>query len=84
MALRKRYQGNFAEGYVNSMLAAGAAALVIMLLADWILPFVYNIGFEGFQASILLWIFLGGLTVLDGRRRTSGQWNSPEAGPVKN
>ena len=30
LALRKRYAGDFAAGYVNGMLAAGAGALVIM------------------------------------------------------
>lgn len=63
--LRYRYRGGFVAGYVNGMLAAGAGALVIMLFADWVLPFVYNIGFHGFQASILIWLFLGGLVALD-------------------
>jgi hypothetical protein len=47
------------------MLATGLGALVIMLLADWILPFVYNIGFPGFQASVLVWLFMGGLVALE-------------------
>ncbi len=63
--LLRRYRDGFAGGYVASMLAAGAASLVIMLLADWMLPFVYNIGFNGFQASVLVWLFLGGLVALD-------------------
>jgi len=65
LRLRNRYPGGFAGGYVNGMLAAGAASLVIMLLADWILPFVYNVGFPGFQASVLVWLFMGGLVALD-------------------
>ena len=65
LGLRQRYSGGFAGGYINGMLAAGAASLVIMLLADWILPFVYNIGFPGFQASVLVWLFMGGLVALD-------------------
>ena len=63
--LRSRFTEGFAAGYVNGMLAAGAGALTVMLLADWILPFVYNIGFPGFQASVLVWLFLGGLISLD-------------------
>lgn len=63
--LRSRYTQGFAAGYVNSVLAAGVAALVIMAFADWILPFVYNIGFHGFQASVLVWLFLGGLVALE-------------------
>jgi hypothetical protein len=57
--------------YVNGMLAAGAGALVLMLFADWILPFVYNIQFVGFQASVLVWLFLGGLLVLDNQPERS-------------
>jgi len=56
--------GAFERGYACGMWAVWLGALVIMLLADWMLPFVYNIGFEGFQASLLVWLFMGGLTVL--------------------
>jgi O-antigen ligase len=59
--LSRRYREGFTGGYVNGMTAAWVSSLVIMLLADWMLPFVYNIGFPGFQASILVWMFLGGL-----------------------
>ncbi len=65
LRLRRRYTDGFAAGYVNGMLAAGASALVIMALVDWILPFVYNISFYGFQASVLFWLFLGGLVTLE-------------------
>ena len=68
VTLRKHYSSAFAAGYVNGMLAAGVGALVIMMLADWILPHVYNIGFPGFQASVLVWLFLGGLVALDNMR----------------
>jgi hypothetical protein len=55
----------FVDGYVNGMLAAGAGALALMLFADWILPFVYNIGFFGFQVSVLVWFFMGGLVAVE-------------------
>jgi hypothetical protein len=32
---------------------------------------VYNVGFPGFQASVLLWMFLGGLVTLDNIARKS-------------
>lgn len=64
--LRRCFTTGFAAAYVNGVLAAGAGALVVMALADWILPFVYNIGFPGFQASVLVWLFMGGLVVLEG------------------
>jgi hypothetical protein len=65
LRLRAHFTQGFAAGYTNAMLAAGAGALVLMLFADWILPFIYNIGFSGFQASVLVWLFLGGLVSLE-------------------
>jgi hypothetical protein len=63
--LRNSFKEGFAAGYVNSMLATWVGIMVIMALADWFLPFVYNIGFPGFQASVLVWMFLGGLVALE-------------------
>jgi hypothetical protein len=60
-----RHPAGFTGGYANGMTAAWVGSLVIMLLADWMLPFVYNIGFPGFQASILMWLFLGGILAID-------------------
>lgn len=59
--------GGFGSGYANGTLAALVGALVLMLLLDWILPFVYNVGFAGFQASVLVWLFLGGIVALRNR-----------------
>jgi hypothetical protein len=55
----------FLRGYVSAGLATLVAALVLMAFADWILPFVYNIGFPGFQASLLVWVVLGGLVAVE-------------------
>jgi hypothetical protein len=63
--LRRYFVGGFEAGYLNAMLAAWVSSLVLMLFADWILPHVYNIGFPGFQASVLVWLFLGGLVSLE-------------------
>lgn len=63
--LHQRHRTGFVAGYVNGMLAVGLASLALMMFADWILPFVYNIGFPGFQASVLVWLFLGGLITVD-------------------
>jgi hypothetical protein len=41
-----------------------AGSLVSGLLADWIIPFTYNIGVRGFRSSLLFWVFLGGLLAL--------------------
>jgi len=51
---------------VNAMLASWIGGSDPgMAFADWILPHVYNIGFPGFQASVLVWLFLGGLVALE-------------------
>jgi hypothetical protein len=73
--VRKHYPDGFTGGYVNGMLAAWFAIMVIMILADWFLPFVYNLGFEGFQSSILIWMFFGGALALEqmARNRTMPQ-----------
>ncbi len=63
--LRKHFNDGFVGGYVNAMIAAWFGIVIIMALADWFLPFVYNIGFLGFQASVLVWMFMGGLVALE-------------------
>lgn len=63
--LRRRHKSGFVAGYVNGMLATLAGIIVVMLLLDWFLPFVYNVGFLGFQASVLVWLFLGGLVAIE-------------------
>lgn len=72
--LRRYYPTGFASGYIHGMLAAWLGMIVIMALADWFLPFVYNIQFLGFQASVLVWLFLGGLVALEqfARQKTAG------------
>jgi O-antigen ligase len=82
LRLRRRYQAGFAAGYVNGMLGAAVGALVIMMVGDWILPSLYNIGFPGFQASVLFWLFLGGLVALDrmGDRETRRQGGGETGG----
>lgn len=71
--LREKALSGFAAGFINGVLAAGAGSLALMLIADWILPFVYNIGYPGFQASVLVWLFLGGLLALDNDMQSDQQ-----------
>jgi len=55
----------FARGYC----LAAAGALLGVVTADMFaansLPFVYNVGFRGFRGSVLSWMLLGGLAVLE-------------------
>jgi O-antigen ligase len=57
--------GDFREGYVQGALAGLAGTLLAMMLADWFLPLIHNIGFPGFRTSALAWMFLGGLVALE-------------------
>jgi hypothetical protein len=38
-------------------------------LVDWLLPFAYNIGLDGVRASVLPWIFWGGLISIEQMHR---------------
>lgn len=62
--LRQRAPEGFALGYINGALAGLAGSLVAGMLGDWIFPFVYNVGFFGFRASLFTFLFLGGLVAL--------------------
>ena len=55
----------FAQAYVYGALGGLAGTLAAGTLADWILPFTYNIGLTGFRASMLGWMFLGGLVSVE-------------------
>ena len=63
--LANKLPGGFARAYSNGVLAGIIATLVAAFLVDWVLPFVYNIGLTGFRASVLPWIFLGGLIAIE-------------------
>jgi hypothetical protein len=62
--LRTNITGGFANGYVHGALGGLVGMLVASALGDWVLPFVYNIGLIGLRASLLGWLFLGGLVAL--------------------
>ena len=63
--LRTRVPDGFERAYVYGVIGGLVATLVAAFLGDWVLPFVYNVGMAGFRASVLAWIFLGGLVVLE-------------------
>ena len=76
--LRSRVPEGFAKAYVYGAIGGLAGTLVAGMLGDWVLPFVYNIGFAGFRASVLAWLFLGGLVALG--RITHSNGKMPQAG----
>jgi O-antigen ligase len=63
--LRKRASPGFARAYVYGALGGGAATLASGVLADWFLPYVYNIGLTGLRGSMLAWLFMGGLVSIE-------------------
>jgi hypothetical protein len=62
--LRSGARSWFVRAYGVGVVAGTAASLVAAGLADWIVPFVYNIGMPGFRSSLLFWFFLGGAVAL--------------------
>lgn len=63
--LRERVPAGFARAYVYGALGGLAGMAVAGMLGDWILPFFYNLGLNGFRSSMLGWLFLGGLVSLE-------------------
>lgn len=56
---------SFSYAYLYGALGGLVGMLIAGMLGDWILPFVYNVGLRGFRASVIGWIFLGGIVVID-------------------
>jgi len=63
--LRTHVPTGFAQAYVYGALGALAGMVVAAMLGDWVLPFFYNVGLNGFRSSMLGWLFLGGLVSLE-------------------
>ncbi len=63
--LRGRVAPGFGQAYVYGALGGLVGMLASGMMGDWFLPFVYNIGLTGFRASVLGWVFLGGLLVIE-------------------
>lgn len=62
--LRFEALGGFTRAYLIGAVGGLTGALASGLLADWIIPFYYNIGLAGFRSSLLFWLFLGGVLAL--------------------
>jgi hypothetical protein len=60
-----RRSSGFARVYALAMLGGLAGTIVADMIAATSLPFVYNVGFKGLRGSVLGWMLLGGLVVLE-------------------
>jgi len=67
----------FMRGFVAAAVGGVAGTVVAGFLGDWVIPFVYNVGMEGFRASLIGWMFLGAIAAVD-RWLQSGELTSPE------
>lgn len=73
--LRKKTPEGFPKAYVYAVLGGLVGTLVSAALGDWVIPFVYNIGLRGFRTSVIGWLFMGGLVVIEqlSRQHWSGE-----------
>ena len=62
--LKDRWLGTFERGYVIAIFGGLCGALAASVVADWVLPQVYNIGWDGFRHSMFTWFLSGGLVAL--------------------
>jgi hypothetical protein len=67
--LRNKVDEGFEKAYVYGVLGGWVAVMAAAGFGDWILPFVYNVGLDGLRASILPWVFFGGLVALQVKHR---------------
>ena len=72
-SLRKQVPAGFAQAYVYGALGGLAGMVVAGMFGDWVLPFFYNIGLNGFRSSMLGWLFLGGLVSLSQMELSPGK-----------
>lgn len=63
--LMSKLPDGFEKGYSYGVFAGVLGSLMAAFLVDWLLPFAYNIGLDGVRASVLPWIFFGGLISLE-------------------
>lgn len=70
-----KIKDGFLRGFNNGVLAALVGTIFAMMLGDWFLPFVYNIGFVGFNFNAYSWMLLGAMVGL-------GRITAPESAPT--
>lgn len=61
----------FLQGISNGILGGFAGMIVAMSIGDWLIPFVYNIGFNGFNTDAYIWLLTGVMISLSMRYVTA-------------
>jgi O-antigen ligase len=65
MRLRGVVQDGFSKGYIAAVLGGLVGMLASGMLGDWFLPFLYNVGMNGFQSVSYTWVFIGGIGAIE-------------------
>jgi O-antigen ligase len=65
LGLKDRCPEGFLRAFVYAALGGVVGTMVSGMLGDWIIPFIYNVGFSGFRASMFAWLFMGGLLAVE-------------------
>jgi hypothetical protein len=73
LRLHRNARAGFDRAFVLGAFGGLAGMAVAAMLGDWVLPFFYNIGMDGFRSSMLGWVFLGGLLALDSANGKTSQ-----------
>ena len=65
LRLRNKALNGFSHAYVIGVLGGLAGTMIAGMFGDWIIPFVYNVGVRGFRTTVIAWMFMGGLVVIE-------------------
>lgn len=78
-----RGRRNFEEALAAATLAGFTAAIVAMMLGDWVIPFAYNSTIAGFDHAAFTWLFAGSIVSLSHilRQRSSSASVSSASAP---
>jgi len=79
MKLRGRTSNGFDRAYVYGAIGGIAGTATAGLLGDWVLPFIYNVGYEGFRSSVFAWMFMGGLISIERFLALESKDSDPES-----
>ena len=64
--LFRRLPPGFLRAYVAAVVAGlFGIGISSFILGDWLVPFVYNIGLQGYRQALYSWLFMGTLVMID-------------------
>lgn len=75
----RQEESGFGRSYAVACLAGLAGMSFAGMLGDWIVPFVYNIGLNGFREAGVAWLLLGGIVLLASVRETTSELSESKA-----